>query len=484
MTILLDAPADTVSPDDSAPERTASYALDDTEAFAKHRAANLRPEVLERLTDIIEEKGVKYVYYVLPSIGSRAVGKVAPAAQIARNLEKGVCIHRIALTDLQADTSGKLLGDGEEALELWALPDPETFQVLPWDREVALVFCRAYEPPHLPEIGGRPLATDSRAHLFRMHSDFEARTGLELRSGCEPEMSWEADWLHVASKPGSNPAYAIENLERVRPIYAKVIEYATELGFTMIEGDYEDAGQIELNWMFDRAELTADRLFVYRLICKQVARELGVSASFMPKPYMGQMGNGCHHNVSLWENGTNILEDEGRTEIHLTERGRQALGGLLEHAPASAAVMASTFNSYKRFWDPGQTAPLNINWGFDNRACMVRVSSNGRLEYRIPDASVNPYLSHALILAAMDDGLERRLNPGEPQFGADANSAGEQLPATLGEALALFDGSAFVDRVLPETLREQFSEMKHDEWARYCQAVTDLDREMYWEAIP
>ena len=108
-----------------------------------------------------------------------------------------------------------------------------------------------------------------------------------------------------------------------------MITYAQALGLDMIEGDYEDEGQIELNWMYDHADLTADRLVTYRQICKQVARELGIQASFMPKPYTGMMGNGCHHNFSLWRDGVNILDEEGDRELHLTDEGKHALGGVL-----------------------------------------------------------------------------------------------------------------------------------------------------------
>ena len=107
--------------------------------------------------------------------------------------------------------------------------------------------------------------------------------------------------------------------------------------------------------MYDRVENTADRLVTYRQICKQVAREFGVTASFMPKPYNGQMGNGCHHNLSLWAGDTNVIEDAGRLELHVSETARHAIGGMLAHAQGSMAVMASTVNSYKRFWDAGSS---------------------------------------------------------------------------------------------------------------------------------
>nr|MDT0524056.1 glutamine synthetase [Streptomyces sp. DSM 41633] len=171
---------------------------------------------------------------------------------------------------------------------------------------------------------GAPLPTDTRGLMKRLHAAFTDRTGLELRTGTEPEMTWEGPGFTTSSRPDSSPAYHIEHLERYRAIYQKVIAYAKFMGFQMVEGDFEDAGQVELNWMYDHSDATADRLMTYRQICKQVARELGIEASFMPKPGQGYMGNGCHHNFSLWRGDVNILADEGRHDLHLTEEGQYA----------------------------------------------------------------------------------------------------------------------------------------------------------------
>lgn len=451
-----------------------------------HRARNTDAETLRALRDRITESGVEYVYYQGVSITGRVVGKVVPAHHLARNAERGVQLHRTAVADLQTDRSGELLGGGVEAYEFTALPDLDTFAVLPWDSSVGRFWCRLYEPAHLPEVGGRPLATDARGNLIRKHAEFTARTGLELRSGCEPEMTWTGPGLDARFRPGASPAYHVDHLERYRPVYQKVITYGRALGLDMIEGDYEDPGQLELNWMFDHADRTADRLLTYRQICRQVARELGVTASFMPKPATGMMGNGCHHNLSLWRGDQNVLADPAITELHLTEEGRHALGGILTHAAASMAVYGPTVNSYKRYWDAGQFAPSRINWGMDNKTCTVRLSANGRLELKLPDAMVNPYLSHALVLAAVEDGLTRRIDPGEPQQGSSYAGTAEfaALPLTLGEALAAFTASPLVTSALGAELVALYAAYKQDEWARFCGAVTDWEHALYAGEAP
>lgn len=454
-------------------------ALNDNGAFAHHQEQNLSDDTIAEITEKIERSGVKYLYYMLPTLGARTVAKMVPAKHVVRNLEKGIAFHRTALSDLQSDIFGNLIGGGIEAKEFVGLPQPETFQQLPWDGEVGRILCAAYEPEHLLEVGGRPLAIDSRANMHRTHQLLKDVFGLTMKSGTEPEMTWSGDSIEPTLIPGHSPAYQVENLEVMRPIFKRLEEYATALGFDMIEGDYEDKGQIELNWMFDDIELTADRLVTYRQICSQVAREFDVKASFMPKPYLGSMGNGCHHNLSLWDDeGTNTFITPGVKELHMSQLGRWAIGGVLKHAPAMMLVMASTVNSYKRFWDPGQFAPAKADWGLDDRGSMVRISANGRAEVRVPDASVNPYLSHSLLVSAMADGIGNEIEP------APAGSGGVDLPMTLGEAIEEFRDSEFIQSHLPGDLRRIYLEMKSDEWARYCGAVTEWEFNQYWQAIP
>lgn len=454
----------------------------------RHRERNSSAEVVGPLEERIKDAGVEFIYYQFVSLNGRVLSKVVPAKHLRRSLERGVQFHASGVADLSATVAGTLMGGGAEAEEITALPDPETFVPLPWDRSVGRFLCSLYRRDDRAADGGAPLPTDVRGVLRRAHRDFEARTGFELRSGCEPEMSWLGPEIDVVARPGVSPAYHGGALERVRGIFQRVIRYATAMGLDMIEGDYEDNGQLELNWMFDRAELTADRLVTYRQICVQVATELGVKATFMPKPFAGIMGNGCHHNLSLWRDGQNVFAQAGRRELHVTEVARHAIGGILKHAAGSMAVMGSTVNSYKRFWDAGLFAPAQANWGLDNKTCTVRVSANGRLEFKLPDASVNPYLSHTLLLAAIEDGLENATDPGQPQasssYEGEHGALFEPLPMTLGDALAAFERDDVVAGALPPELTELYLEYKRDEWARYCGAITEWEREMYLDWIP
>ena len=461
-------------------------------ALERQQAANaaLEPDLAAR----IREAGVEYIYYQFVTLNGRVMAKFVPAGHLARNLERGVQFHGSAVADLATSRHGTLIASGSEAEEFVAVPDASTFAVLPWDRSFGRMFCNLYRRPDRASDPGSPLPTCVRSALRTAHASFRDRTGLELRSGTEPEMSWFGESIEVWSQPNVSTAYHIGALETMRPIVKKVVAYASALGLDMIEGDYEDPSQLELNFQFDNCEATADRLITYRLVCAQVAKEEGVTASFMPKPAVGAMANGCHHNLSLWDGPTNVFVDVGTTTLHLSETARHALGGILEHSRSMLAFLAPTVNSYARYWDLGQFAPSIVNWGFDNRTCAVRVSASGRLEYKLPDASVNPYLSHAVVLAAMADGLERRLDPGAAQSGdsydhaivaADQAARGfAPLPKTLGDAVAAIRESAIVAGALPAPLLDAFIEYKTDEWERFCGTVTEWHREMYLKAIP
>ncbi|TSI15050.1 glutamine synthetase family protein [Brevibacterium aurantiacum] len=453
--------------------------LEDNSALERHREANTDNDTVEALKEKIERSGVEYMYYMVPTLRSRTVAKVVPAKHFVRNLEKGVNFTRNALMDFQNDVHGNPIGANINSKEFVAMPEADSFNPLPWDGEVGRIFCSTYEPDHLGGIAGRPNVHDSRAHMKRTHSLLKDVFGLTMKSGTEPEMVWVGESITPKTIPGYNPAYQVEYLEGMRPIYKRIHEYADALGFDMIEGDYEDRGQIELNWNFDDIENTTDRLVTYRQICSQVAREFGVEASFMPKPFIGEMGAGCHHNISLWdESGVNTFEDEGVKELHLSQLGRWAVGGIIKNSPAMMLIFASTVNSYKRFWDPGQFAPARADWGLDDRASMIRISSNGRAEVRVPDASVNPYLSHALLTAAVADGIGNQVEPPE------AGSQGIELPRTLGEAVEAFRNDEFVRTALPPELADTFMEMKENEWAQYCGVLTQWEFDQYWQAIP
>jgi glutamine synthetase len=454
-----------------------------TDALTRHREANAA--AADALAARVAEAGVEFIYYQFISINGRVLAKVVPAAHLRRSLDRGVQFHGSAIADVAVDRDGELFGGGIAAEEFAVIPDTDSFQVLPWAPHVGRFLCSLYRRDDSHRDPGAPLSTDVRGVMRRAIDGLEQRTGYELRSGTEPEITWRGEGYDPVARPGVSTAYHAGTLELTREIYQRVIRYAQAMGLDMIEGDYEDAGQLELNFMYDRADRTADHLITYRQICVQVARELGIEVTFMPKPEVGIMGNGCHHNLSLWKDGQNVFAEPGRRELHITDTARHALGGLLAHAAESMAVYGSTVNSYKRYWDAGQFAPSRVDWGLDDRSRSVRVSASGRLELKLPDSIVNPYLSHALIAAAMEDGLANAIDPGPaPEPGVIGPETFAPLPLTLGDAVERFATSPWVRATLGDDLTDLYTAFKRDEWARFCGAVTDWEETMYRQWIP
>ncbi len=439
----------------------------------------------------IRAADVKHVYLQYTSVPGRVMGKVVPARHFERFARKGIPWANVSAGGFTVAIDGTLIGPEAIACSEGILaPDLSTFQVLPWDTDMARVICDHYNAPAAPVRPGAAAQSDPRSNLKRLHDAFVQDYGLELKTGCEPEMSWFPSRDRITAEISLLPAhvgtpYHINHLEEMREILKRVTRYGQELDLDMIQADYEDPGQIEMNFMFGPCVATADRLTTYRQICLQVARELDVFATFMPKPIAGIMGNGCHHHLSLWR-GDEPAFGEGGPE-GLNQLGRFAVGGLLRHARAMSAICAPTVNSYCRYWDPGQFAPTIPVWGVDNRQCIIRVLGN-RAEYRPPDSSCNPYLTHAVMLAAIRDGIENEIDPG-PRYVAETaptgdDSAFEPLPRTLGEALEALAADDVIRGALPGDLYDTFFALKQDEWFRSCGAITDWQMDTYLRYLP
>jgi len=452
-----------------------------------------RDQHIEEVRRRIDTDGITFIYFQFISVTGRVMGKGIPASHWADVARTGFQLVYGATANLFVDRKGQYIGYGPEAAELVGLPDVETFERLPWDHKVARVFCTLFRGREELEDPGAFLSSDCRGNLHRIHEQFTAETGLSLRVGCEPEMMW------LKTNPDGTPSvegmtkpycYHIDQFAELQPIIHRVIEYCGALGLDMIQGDHEDApGQLELNFTFDRAELTADRLTTYRQVCRQVGREMHAFPCFMPKPFMGVSANGCHHNFSLWEGDTNAILPDGPDPRMPAKTGLYAIGGVLGHLRALTAITAPTVNSYRRFADAGFWAPIFADWGYQNRTTALRVSAPGRFEYRSVDSSVNPYLSMAGLLVTIADGLEHRVDPGPPEEGNiyDAIAAGksvERIPRTLGEALDALEADPVVRRALPDEMYMVFDHYKRDEWERFIGTVSEWDVKEYLDILP
>jgi len=490
--------------------------LTDLEA---HVNAEGRDKLVKQVREKINELGVTYIYYQFISVTGRIVGKGIPADHWERTAERGFQLVYGSTANLYVDRHGDYIGYGPESSELVGIPDPETFSQLPWDKRVARVFCTCFRNREERENPGGHLTSDCRGNLRIIHNEFQDKyDGLHLRCGTEPEMMWlkrgeDGRPNGGVTKPN---CYHIDQFEELRPTFMKVIEYSQAMGLDIIQGDHEDApGQLELNTMFDDVLRNADRLTTYRQICAQVAREDGLIACFMSKPFMGVSASGCHHNMSLWRGGKDTVNELHNATLpgmagaftylvggdntfmpdpSIDERkpgpiGLQCIGGVMKHLGALTSIGSSTVNSYRRLWDTGFWAPVFADWGYQNRTCALRISAPGRFEYRSVDSMVNPYLMGAALLKAFDDGISNDLDPGEAEErniyqAIEEGKQVKKLPMSLGEALQKLADDEVIKSSMPDEMYRVFHHYKNDEWERFNHTVTDWDLETYIDCLP
>jgi glutamine synthetase len=484
-----------------------------------HVNADGRDKLVKQVREKINELGITYIYYQFISVTGRIVGKGIPADHWERTAERGFQLVYGSTANLFVDRHGDYIGYGPESSELVGIPDPETFCQLPWDKRVARVFCTCFRNREERENPGGHLTSDCRGNLRIIHNEFKEKfDGLHMRAGTEPEMMWlkrgeDGRPNGGVTKPN---CYHIDQFEELRPTFMKVIEYSQAMGLDIIQGDHEDApGQLELNTMFDDVLRNADRLTTYRQICAQVAREDGLIACFMSKPFMGVSASGCHHNMSLWRGGKESVNDlhnpklpgmEGAftyltggentfmPDLSIDERkpgpiGLQCIGGVMKHLGALTSIGSSTVNSYRRLWDTGFWAPVFADWGYQNRTCALRISAPGRFEYRSVDSMVNPYLMGGALLKAFEDGISNDLDPGEAEErniyqAIEEGKQVKKLPMSLGEALQKLADDEVIKSSMPDEMYRVYHHYKNDEWEKFNHTVTDWDLETYIDCLP
>ena len=371
--------------------------------------------------------------------------------------------------------------------DMIAMPVPRTFQSLPWRPEragVARMFCDVLTSE------GEPFEGDPRLVL--------KRTMERIRDlGFTAYVGHEIDFFLLAGPDDPTPVdsgsyFDLTPLDSANDFRRGALIYLEALGIPVKDSHHEDAAsQHGVDLRHADALTIADSLMSFRLVVKEVAREQGHYATFMPKPIEGVQGSGLHTHVSLFEGERNAFFDP-TDEYHLSKTGRSFMAGLLLHAREITAITNQWVNSYKRLV-PGFEAPTHVSWGARNRSALVRVpltkrgkESSCRLEYRAPDPACNPYLTLSAILAAGMAGVRGEYDlPPEmgPDVAADAKAGRDvglpALPESLPEALAAMRESELVRGVLGDHLFEWFIANKVAEWSEHKAHVSRLEIERY-----
>lgn len=369
--------------------------------------------------------------------------------------------------------------------------DPATLRIAAWLDKTALVICDVVDPQNHRLIQQAPRSVLKR-QLARA-----AALGYDVMIGSELEyFIFQNSYRDAAARgySGLEPAgwyledYHVLQGTREEPLNAAVRRYLRQSGIPVESSKGEwGRGQHELNLRFAGALDMADRHVLFKQCLKETADRLGMSVTFMAKFDAAQAGSSCHVHCSLWRDGANVFP--GETDLgpfQASDVFRWFLAGWIAHVPEFMVFYAPTVNSYKRF-RAGSWAPTRLAWSYDNRTAGFRVVGRGsslRIECRIPGADCNPYLCFAAVLASGLDGIARRLEP-PPPFSGDAYQARDiaAVPATLRDAVALFESSPFVREALGVEVVEHYAHFFRLEQEAYDAAVTDWERKRYFEQI-
>ena len=450
---------------------------------------------IDQLRRDLESQGVKYFFGAYTDVHGVPKSKCVPIAHLA-DAAGGSELYTVGALDGMGE-----LGPNED--ECVGVPDLSEVTVLPWDNRYAVAPANLY-------LHSEPYSHDFRRILQNQIAE-AAALGYQMNMGVEPELYVLRDtadgpvpWIPEDLANVPTRGYDLETTVLADGFLEPMVKYINELGWDVYSFDHEGGdGQYEFDFGYTNALQMADRMVIFRLMAKHVARTLGCFASFMPKPFQTSFGSGAHLNVSLSEieTGLNVF-DGGAHGGNLSEiphdraygtAGYQFTAGVLAHADALMAILSPTVNSYKRLMPRGlmqeiSWAPVFQAWGYNNRTLMCRLPMNRRcLEVRTADSAVNFYLGAAVVLAAGLDGIRRELRAPDP-VNIDTYKIGEKelaasgvrrLPWTLGEAITAFEESDFIQKVLGAELHSSYAELKRAEWEEYNTVVSSWEQARY-----
>lgn len=439
-----------------------------------------RDDKIDEIVKTVDEHGSKFLRFQFVDI---------------HGLPKNVAVSLNKPEDVETIIEDGLLFDGSSVAgfvgindsDLALKPDINTFSTLPWrpDEYGACRFiCDVYH------TDGTPFEGDPRGVLKKSLKLAKDR-GYQYNMGPEPEFFLVDHDENGKLIPADNAEYFdVEPLDQGIDVRKEIVLGLEKLNFNIEVSHHEVApGQHEVDFRFDDALKTADAVVTFKQAIKALVDNLGYQVTFMPKPFFGINGSGMHCNQSLFKDGKNIFYDPD-TETQLSQEALYFIGGLLKHAKALSAILSPTINSYKRLV-PGYEAPCYIAYGLKNRSTLLRIpASRGlgtRIECRSADPSCNPYLAFTVLLEAGLDGLDNKIDPGEPtEFNAFALTPDElaakgidTLPTSLWEAYHSLEKDDVVKNALGDYVYDQFYNIKRAEWDDYRIQVFDYERDKF-----
>ena len=434
----------------------------------------------EYVLKLAKERGVKFIRLWFTDILGFLKSFAITVNELEKALEEGMGFDGSSIQGfVRIDES-----------DMFAMPDPDTFQILPWrsksDYSVARVFCNIIYPD------GRPYEGDPR-WILRKTLKRAADLGYIFYVGPELEYFYFKSSKGTPETLDEGGYFDLTPLDVASDLRRDTVRMLEETGIEVESSHHEVApSQHEIDLRYTDALTMADNVMTYRLVVKEVAMQHGLYATFMPKPIFGENGSGMHTHQSLFHGSKNVFYD-AKDEYHLSKVGKGYIAGLLKHAPEITLVTNQWVNSYKRLI-PGYEAPVYVSWALRNRSDLIRVPAYrpgsemaSRIEYRSPDSACNPYLAFAVMLAAGLDGIEKKLALQPPTernaFQMTQQEREEQgiltLPENLHEAIMLAEQSELLKETLGPDVLQKLIENKTAEWNQYKAQVTQFELDSY-----
>ena len=412
----------------------------------------------KNLSKIAKQRKIKYFLISFVDLFGVLRSKLVPARAIGEMQKNGAGFAGFAtwLDMTPADS------------DMFAIPDPDSLIVLPWNREVGWLASDLW-------MDGKPVEASPRVMLKKQIAKLSKRN-LKMKSGVECEYFLISEDGKSISDPRdiqSKPCYDQSALMRRYELIKEICDCMIELGWNPYQNDHEDAnGQFEMNWDYSDSLITADRHTFFKFMVKSIAEKYGLRATFMPKPFENLTGNGCHAHISLWDGKSNKFLEKG-DKLGLSKLAYNFLGGIIKSATSLAAFFNPTINSYRRINAPptksGATwSPSSISYTGNNRTHMIRVPDSGRFELRLMDGSSNPYLLQAGVMAAGLDGINNKIDPGEALYCnmyTDYKNYPnlERLPNELEESLENLRNSKILNEAFGEKVISSYIKLKKKE---------------------
>ncbi|OGT21542.1 MAG: type I glutamate--ammonia ligase [Gammaproteobacteria bacterium RIFCSPHIGHO2_02_FULL_42_13] len=434
----------------------------------------------DEILNLLKSEHVSYLRLCFTDIMGISKNVEIPASQFPRALD------------------GQVLFDGSsiegfariEESDMVLVPDYNTFHLLPWDNhgghKIARIIC---------DIAN----TNGSAFVGCPRSALKHICNKAKHMGYTPKMGPEAEFfLFERGEHGqattrthdSGSYFDLTPIDRGEETRRAIVQTLEKLNFEVEAAHHEVAhGQHEIDFKYGDVLDTADKIVTFRFVVRKVALDFGLHATFMPKPIYGINGSGMHTHQSLFIDDNNAFHDPN-DPIELSKIARHYIAGLLHHVPCFCAITNPLVNSYKRLV-PGYEAPTHIVWSLRNRSPLLRIpdrrGSGTRAELRSPDPACNPYLAFAVMLAAGLDGIENKMDPGEPVNKNIYNMSGRErarlkiksLPSDLDKAIDEMEKSELVKNALGEHIFQHFITAKRREWQKYIAQVHPWEIEQY-----